>query len=67
MMSPRPIGLSMPSLNRFGGYGAGATASTNSASAAAQDAEATKWYESGPFWTIVFLFVGYILVYRTIR
>lgn len=25
------------------------------------------FYESGPFWVLVFLTVGYILVYRTIR
>jgi len=26
-----------------------------------------QWYESGPFWTFVFLAVGYILVYRTLK
>lgn len=64
---PRPVGLSSPApMNRFGGYGA--TGPANGAvSQAAQEAEDTKWYESGVFWTVVFLFVGYILVYRTIR
>jgi hypothetical protein len=66
-MSPRPIGLAMPQLNRFGGYSPGATAATTPAVQAANEAENVRWYESGPFWTIMFLIVGYILVYRTLR
>jgi len=26
-----------------------------------------KFYESGPFWVIVFLVVGYVLVFQTLR
>jgi hypothetical protein len=27
----------------------------------------TKWYESGPVWTLGFLVVGWFLVYQTVR
>jgi hypothetical protein len=25
------------------------------------------WYESGPFWVLVFLVMGYILVFQTLK
>jgi hypothetical protein len=59
------IGMSN-GIGRFGVTGpanavvpAGANRVTNS-----QD---TKWYESGPFWVLVFLVVGYILVFQTLK
>jgi hypothetical protein len=53
-------------MSRFGVSGpvnsiapAGANRVTNS-----QD---VAWYESGPFWVLVFLAVGYILVFQTLK
>jgi hypothetical protein len=31
------------------------------------NSQEVPWYESGPFWTLVFLVVGYILVFQTLR
>ena len=65
MMSPPPIGLRQPGMNRFGGSNTSPAAPTMTS--AANDADATRWYESGPFWVMIFLVSGYILVYRTLR
>jgi hypothetical protein len=27
----------------------------------------TKWYESGPLWVLIFLVVGWVLVYQTVK
>ena len=66
MMQPSPVGLRQPGINRFGGRSSGSPAAPTMTSTANQ-ADATPWYESGPFWVVVFLFSGYILVYRTLR
>lgn len=65
MMQPPPIGLKSPGLNRFGGTSTSPAAP--SSTSAANQADSTRWYESGPFWVMIFLFSGYILVYRTLR
>lgn len=39
-------------------------ANTQSPTDAGVDA---KWYESGPVWVILFLIVGYILVFQTLK
>jgi hypothetical protein len=33
----------------------------------ARDPSQIPWYSSGPFWTMVFLIVGYVLVFQTLR
>ena len=65
MMQPPPVGLRSPGINRFGGTTSGAAGPIMTSTA--NQADATRWYESGPFWVLIFLVAGYILVYRTIR
>lgn len=53
---------------RFGMTPPNATAPGGSAMASPVQAGVdVAWYESGPFWVIVFLVVGYILVFQTLK
>lgn len=59
------IGISN-GMNRYGVTGPanrGMPAGNNAVS----DPDSKQWYESGPFWTLVFLLVGYMLVFQTLR
>ena len=60
-----PIGMS----NGVGRFGVSSPA--NSVAPAGQNrvtsSQATPWYESGPFWTLAFLVVGYLLVFQTLK
>lgn len=63
-----PVGMT---LSRFGtmvpNYNAPGGGNPVALGVQSGDAAAISWYESGPFWMILFLVAGYILVYRTIR
>jgi len=59
------VGISQ-GLTRFGGFGPpnrnpGQTVSPVS------DATSTPWWQSGPVWVMVFLIVGYVLVFQTLK
>jgi hypothetical protein len=60
-----PIGMAS-GIGRFGVSGP-----ANSAAPAGQNrvtsSQETPWYASGPFWVLVFLVVGYILVFQTLK
>lgn len=53
-------------VGRFGGPpNTSAPAGNNTVSS--RDVDDVRWYESGPFWVLVFLVVGYILVFQTLK
>jgi hypothetical protein len=52
---------------RLGGRPPNATAPSGSNPQSAQAAGERTWYASGPFWVIVFLVAGYVLVFQTLK
>ena len=54
-------------ISRFGVAGPVNSTAPAGANRVNNDPGDTKWYESGPFWVLVFLVVGYILVFQTLK
>jgi hypothetical protein len=63
-----PVGFpaSSQGVGRFGGA-PNSLAPAGKNTVTSRDAEGVRWYESGPFYVIVFLTLGYILVFQTLR
>lgn len=53
-------------IGRFGVRVPNATAPSGSSPVDASEVT-TPWYGSGPFWVLLFLIVGYILVFQTLK
>lgn len=63
-----PIGIPQTSMGYAGRFGAGnAVAPSGANPQSASAAGETPWYAGGPFWVLVFLVVGYILVFQTLK
>jgi hypothetical protein len=61
-----PVGISN-GMNRFGVTGPPNRTAPAGQNAISSSPDDTPWYESGPFWVLVFLVVGYVLVFQTLR
>jgi hypothetical protein len=64
-----PTGFPQASMGvgRFGVVPPNANAPRGSNPQSAEAAGEPAWYASGPFWVLVFLVVGYILVFQTLK
>jgi hypothetical protein len=63
---PGPVGIMQP--GRFGGMTPNATMPRGSNPTNTVDAGVdVPWYASGPVWVLVFLVVGYVLVFQTLK
>lgn len=54
-------------IGRFGVSGPPNRSAPAGANPVTNDAGSTKWWESGPLWVLIFLIVGWILVYQTVK
>jgi len=54
-------------ISRFGVSGPVNSTAPRGANGITGDTGETKVWESGPVWTLIFLFVGYIMVRQTLR
>ena len=52
-------------INRFGVVGPANSVAPAGGNRVTSSTE-TPWYASGPFWVLVFLVVGYVLVFQTL-
>lgn len=59
------IGITQP--GRMGYASGPPNRSAPSVGGSARSPDDVAWYESGPFWVLVFLVVGYILVFQTLK
>lgn len=66
-MATDNIGARTSMLGRFGVVPSNSTRPAGSNPQNPQEAGDVAWYESGPVWVILFLVVGYILVFRTLK
>ena len=53
-------------INRWGVSGPSNQISPSGITGVTQPSD-VPWYESGPLWVLIFLAVGYILVFQTLR
>lgn len=59
------IGITRPGSGMAGVFPPNRSAPSPGGSA--RDPGSVPFYESGPFWVVVFLVVGYVLVFQTLR
>jgi hypothetical protein len=62
---PGPLGI-QSGIGRFGAYGPTNSNAPSGNNPITGDPD-KQWYESGPFWTLVFVFAGWFLVFKTLR
>jgi hypothetical protein len=60
------IGISN-GINRFGAPNPPNRSAPAGANTVTSSPDDTPWWEAGPLWVLVFLVVGYILVFQTLR
>lgn len=63
------VGISQASMGvgRFGVTPPNATQPSGSRPQSSEAAGDVPWYASGPVWVLIFLIVGYILVFQTLK
>ena len=66
-MAANNIGSRTSMIGRFGVIPSNSSMPSGSNPQNSEEAGDVPWYESGPVWVLVFLVVGYILVFRTLK
>jgi hypothetical protein len=54
-------------MNQFGASGPPNRSAPSPGSRITSSPDDTPWWESGPLWVLIFLVVGYVLVFQTLK
>jgi hypothetical protein len=61
-----PVGISN-GINRWGASGPPNRSAPAGGNAPTSSPDETPWWEAGPLWVLIFLVVGYVLVFQTLK